>query len=207
MNQEMLVNVVDVIDRHAKAMLTELRAVVERSAAFAESGPTGVAPLEPDVLEGWKEIERLTNQTYSWPADAGGTEEYDPFILYQSGSRILALAHNLEKVVVKDKRREQVWVFQMGAGRGSKRPITPFIAADDFADTGEMVAIMRGKGETGRAMFEPGDELPPEYDNLKVETLGDRIRGHYRRLCVVAHKDDTEPMLRHGAAQIRLRGF
>ena len=165
------------------------------------------APHEPEGSGEWEEIERLMNQTYSWPADAGGTEEYEPFVLYQFKGRILALAHNVERVVVKDKLREQVWVFQMGAGRGSKRPVTPFIAADDFEDTGELVAIIRGKGETGRAMFGPGDELPPEYEDLKIEILGDRIRGHYRRLCVVAHKEDIESMLRHGAAQVQLRGF
>jgi hypothetical protein len=88
---------------------------------------------------------------------------------------------------------------------GHKDPITPFVAADDYEETREMVAIVRGKGETGRQMYSPGDQLPPPYSDLKVEILGHRIKGHYNKYRVVAHEDDTETMLRHGAARLRLR--
>jgi hypothetical protein len=89
---------------------------------------------------------------------------------------------------------------------GHKDPISPFVAADDYDETREMVAIIRGKGETGRQMYSPGDQLPPPYRDLKVEVLGDRIKGHYHKCCVLAREDDTETMLRHGAARLRLRG-
>jgi hypothetical protein len=127
------------------------------------------------------EVKRLEGQRYSWPPDAGGEEE--------------------------NVWREQIWVFHMGSGLGSKEPISPFVAADDYDQTREMVSIIRGNGDSRRKMFDASEELPAEYADLKVEILGDRIEGHYNKLCVVARVDDTESMLFHGAAQARLRRF
>jgi hypothetical protein len=47
--------------------------------------------------------------------------------------------------------------------------------------------------------------VAPPYSDLKIEILGDRLEGHYNKYCVVAHQDETETMLRHGAARLRLR--
>ncbi len=194
------VRAIDTIDRHLSAMFVDLRQL----AGVSASDPSANKRAASSSSE-WVEVDRLTGQTYSWPKDAGGTEEYDPFVRYQSNGQNLALAHNVEKVPVKSKERRQVWVFQMGSGGGSKLPVTPFIEADDYDTTGEMVSIIRGNGETGRKMFAPNATLPPVYDGLKIEILGDRVDGHYRMLAVVAHKDDVQSMLRHGAAQISLR--
>jgi hypothetical protein len=96
-------------------------------------------------------------------------------------------------------------VFKMADGLKGKRPVTPFIAADDFGETGEMVALIRGKGPKGRQMFGPGDQLPAPYENLRLEIHADRKSGGYQKHCVVAHKDDVETMLRHCAAQVQIR--
>jgi hypothetical protein len=48
-----------------------------------------------------------------------------------------------------------VSLFRLGSGGGSPRPILPFVAADDFAETGEMVATLRGKGANGRSRRRP----------------------------------------------------
>jgi hypothetical protein len=103
--------------------------------------------------------------------------------------------------------RALTWVFKMKDDLKGKRPVTPFIAADDFSETGEMISLIRGKGPKGRQMFGPGDELPPAYKNVELEVHADRRSGGYRKYCVVAHKDDAKTMLEHCAAQVRLRGI
>jgi hypothetical protein len=154
----------------------------------------------------WREVGRLKDQTYDWPPEGGGRDEFDPFILYRENRMTLALAQNVKPTRVKDRPRKQIWVFKVDDDGSRKDPISPFVAADDYDDSRELVAIIRGKGETGRQMYSPGDQLPPPYGDLKVEILGDRIKGHYNKYCVVAHEDDAESMLRHGAARLRLRG-
>jgi hypothetical protein len=200
-----IVSVLDLVERHTSALWLDLREVLGESRE--EDGGSPPEAITADSSGSWMEIERRPNETYTWPPDKGGKEEYDPFVLYKRGSQLLALAHNVANVPVKGRDRKQIWVFHLQAGGGSKQPITPFIAADDYDDTREMVAIIRGKGDTKRKMFGPGDELVSDYDDLKVEILRDRVAGHYRMYCVVAHEDDHESMLRHGAAQARLRGF
>lgn len=192
MSDTALASVTEIIERHTRAMLDEIR---------------GLFTPAPTRAAQWVEVKRLEGQRYSWPPDAGGEEEYDPFVIYGSGDLVLALAHNIEKVIVKNVWREQIWVFHMGSGLGSKEPISPFVAADDYEQTREMVSIIRGNGDSRRKMFDASEELPPEYADLKVEILSDRIQGHYNKLCVVARVDDTESMLVHGAAQARLRRF
>jgi hypothetical protein len=185
----------DAVERHAGALFAELRVVLGEAGHAARNGSQ----------DGWTEVGLLADQTYSWPPDAGGLERYDPFVVYERGDLNLALAHNTQPVVVKDRPRKQIWVFHLRAPRGSKRPIVPFVAADDYDETGELVAIIRGKGPNGRKMFGPGDALPREYERVRLDRFGNRITGHYDKFCVVATEEDPVTMLNHGAAQIRLR--
>jgi hypothetical protein len=195
----------DLVDDWAtatKRFTTRLRGLLDEGAAeSASAAEAGRSRTK------WVEVKRLQDQTYSWPPDHGGFEKYDPFVIYQSKGSRLALAYNVNPVFVKGRARKQVWVFRLGTGGGSKEPIVPFVAADDYEDTRELVAIIRGKGETGRQMFGPGDELPPTYAHSRIDNLGERIDGHYNRYCVVAHEDDLQTMLDHGAAQVELRGW
>lgn len=71
----------------------------------------------------------------------------------------------------------------------------------------ELLVLRHELGPTGRKMFDPNESLPAEYGSVKTAILGDRVKGHYRKRCVVAHEDDVDSMLLHGAAQARLRNF
>lgn len=204
-------NVLEVVERHGAVigsqiaqMFGEIRDALAGDSSSA-SRPQPKASPAPEAL--WREVERRVGETYKWPTEHGDLEEYDPFVVYSADGLTLALAQNVGPVMVKDKWRKQVWVFRIGAGGGSKRPIMPFVQADDYEQTRELVALIRGKGDSGRGMFGPGDSLPAAYEGMRVENFGARIAGHYNKYCVVAHEDDVKAMLDHGAAQVRLRGL
>lgn len=196
--------VLDIVERHAKAMLADIRDVFATgSVASAQGVQSGSAPAASGTVR-WSEIARLTG-SYDWPPDHGGHEEYDPFVLYQADGLTLAIGLNVRRIPVKGVLRKHVWVFKVDPDGSRMRPITPFISTDDYGETRELVSIIRGNGETRRKMFNPGESLPPPYDDLRVEVLRDRIAGHYRKRAVVVHEDDVEAMLRHGAAQLRMK--
>lgn len=191
--------VVSIIEKHTIAMLAELRDLMDD----ARTSPRGEAREPEDLPQlDWHEVQRLTGQTYRWPDKNGGLETYDPFIVYTSGGLTLAVAR-----LTNERERDQTWVFRMSDDLKHKRPLTPFIAGDTYDDKGEMISLIRGKGETGRQMFGPGDQLPRGYDQLRVEIHRDRKAGGFNKYCVVAHKDDVESMLLHCALQARLRGL
>ena len=98
-------------------------------------------------------MEERSGERYPWPS---GTDNYDKFWIYRApDGRLFATG-----IVPKGYQGRDFWMtFILGSGRGSKRPVVLF-GDDDYADTGEAAAIIRGKGSTGKAMFGMDDELP-----------------------------------------------
>jgi hypothetical protein len=154
----------------------------------------------------WKETGRRSGVTYSWPTKAGETpnlEKYDPFVEWEGTAaegRVRLGVGECERAEVWGKDRLYFIVFIVRAK--SIEPVVEFLEADD-GDA--FVAIIRGKGRTGREMFAPGDELPAGYEHLPVEPYRDHVADGYRRLAVVARQADPEVMLEHALMQARLR--
>ena len=142
--------------------------------------------------------------TYAWPD--GNLDEYDAFDTYRGDGdfdgMMLALG-----VSQSGPRPGAVIGFVLFGGKGSKRGITYFFPADDFAKTSNKVSMIRGGGTTGRAGFGPGDTLPTAYDRFRTEMLRDRVAGKWNVQAVVADSDDYDTMLGHTAIQARLRGL
>ena len=92
------------------------------------------------------------------------------------------------------------WIVQDMVNRRLGSELAVFVEADQPND---LVAVIRGKGPTGRAMFDPGDELPAGYENLTVDVFHDRVIGPqaYGKLAVVAVDGDRQAMLNHAAIQ------
>jgi hypothetical protein len=88
-----------------------------------------------------------------------------------------------------------------------RRPIVEFIEADDFENSGAVVATLKGKGNGCRSMFAPGDELPAGYEELTIEIFRDRVSGPqaYNRLAVVAEAGNLQTMCTHALLQLGLR--
>lgn len=216
MRAEQAVRLIEIVQKNTNELFERLVAELNKaqSPEFALSAadigttdPTapvaGDVPSEAWALEdatptgGWDEIGRST-ETYKWPD--GNLDRYSEFIKYQGTGgfqgMILALGYLNNGDVVG---------FALGTGGGSKRGITYFFPADDFARTNEKVSMIRGGGPNGRSGFGPNDATPKAYSDFKLGVLRDRKTGKWNVQAVVADADDHKTMLRHTAIQARLR--
>lgn len=160
-----------------------------------------------DPTIGWEFVESRDGVSYRWPKEVETYESYRVFRRdSKEGSLLMALAAAPAAEFFGRMRKYNV-VFLLGSGGGSPSPVAVFTACDDFEETQQFAAIIRGKGETGNEMFAPGDQLPAGYEHLTIETFRDRIpqKGSFNRLAVIADSDGE--MLGHGALQVRTRGL
>jgi len=153
----------------------------------------GSTPMGDESVS-WTKVDEQHGVDYTWP---DSTSHFDPLSTYRSGNLELAVGFepdgngNPTSQILKD-----------GV------PFASFQPAADFGQTKELVGIIRGR-EGGRKMFSNTDPLPPQYAEMTIARLSDRIPGHRFRnaACVVVKDDDIESMLRHGKAQVELRGL
>lgn len=157
-------------------------------------------------LRSWNKVGELHGQSYTWPT---GTEEYDPFEVWETNDEGAALQFGLGYVAANPQedyygRPRGYWLAFVMVNGQKRRPIGVFIEADQPTD---LVAVIKGKGHGGRSMYAPGDELPAGYDGLNVDVFRDRVTGPqaYNRLAVVAKNGDRQTMLNHAAIQSTLR--
>ncbi|HEX2503280.1 MAG TPA: lipoyl(octanoyl) transferase LipB [Miltoncostaeaceae bacterium] len=160
----------------------------------------------PATIEGqWVLRDERMGERYPWPE---GMEYYDdPFWIYEApDGRLFGLGR-----VSAGREDRPFWMtFVLGAEGGSKRAVVLFMATNDYADTGEAAALIRGKGPTGRAMYGMDEALPAAYAEMRIERYKDRVTGErysYDKAAVIAHGDDHVAMLRHAMAQVDLRGL
>lgn len=195
------VDIYSVIDRHVRAALDEIGNLVGQL-SVDEDRLTVLAEVEPAQ---WTKVGELEGQSYKWPEDAGGLEVYSRFELWQGDGLTIGVGYG-SSAILKNLERTHIALFKMGAGGGSKRPVVYFTETDLYAETGERFSPIRGKAG-GRSLFAPGDQLPPDYDGMRIETLRDVVAGHWNVLAIIAKDDELETMLNHAAAQIRLRNL
>lgn len=189
------------IARAVAAIFDEAR---DRVLALLSDEDAGVVP-GADLASGWQFVESRPGVSYRWP---NAVETYQTFRIFrrdsEEGSLVMALAEAPPQVFYGRERHYYV-VFLLGADGGSPRPVVVFTETDDFEQTHQFAAIIRGKGKTGKEMFAQGDDLPAGYEHLTIQTYRDRVEGGYKRLAVIT--DSDEEMLAHGALQVRVRGL
>ena len=91
--------------------------------------------------------------------------------------------------------------------REPQTPLVEFLAADDYAETGELIAPIRDSGG-GSKIYGPTQDLPPAYAGFQIATYCDRVqaKGSWNKLAVVAAQSDTDTILNHALIQARRRG-
>ena len=167
-------------------------------------GSTELSARAGELPEEWSLVEEREGESYRWPS---GVERYESFRVFEgstsTGTLRLALAEHAP-IELRGGLRKYYVVFLVTAG--SKRPLVVFQAADDYEQTQELVAIIRGR-DGGRKMYGAEDTLPEAYESFPLEEFNKRIvaPGSLRKLAVVAQEDDATTMLAHGYLQARLR--
>jgi hypothetical protein len=155
----------------------------------------------------WRLIEERSGVSYTWGEDR---DVYDPFLVYEGrtphGLTQLAIGQ-CERATVRGQDRLYYIVILIGP-QGGLRAVAEFLATDDYDETGEVIAIIKGKEGTAR-QFDSPDELPTVYARWKTTTYRDRVDypGSYLKQGLICSERDHATMLNHSLAQIQLRSL
>jgi hypothetical protein len=156
----------------------------------------------------WTHVDDLGGQTHRWPE---GTAHFERFEIYETADALgtvrIAIAYADQDAINLGKHPRAYLMTFLVVGMSKRDPIVLFTATDDHDQTGDWVAIIKGKGPNGNEMFAHGDELPAPYAGMQIDGYRDRVDQPYRanRLAVVAPGGDTDVILDHALIQLRLR--
>ena len=171
--------------------------------------PTGLLllrPGSPDLPEEWRLLREREGESYRWPKRRDG---YAPYRIFMGTTR----AEGAVQIGLGETIRENAWgrerkyVVAFLSGGSPQHPLVEFVAADDFEDTRELVAVIRGS-DGGRRMYGLGDKLPAVYaERFRTQLYNERVvhPGAWNKVVVVAREDDDAAMLNHALIQSRRR--
>ena len=159
-----------------------------------------------DLPEDWRLVHAREGESYRWPK---GRDRYSPYRVFMATTRSEgAVQIGLGETIRKNRwGRDRKYVVAFLSGGSPQQPLVEFVAADDYEDTRELVAVIRGS-DGGRRMYGAGDSLPAVYtERFRTQIYNERVvhPGVWNRVVVVAHEDDDEAMLNHALIQSRRR--
>jgi hypothetical protein len=170
-------------------------------------GPSSpVRAGSPDLPDDWRLLQERDGESYRWPKRRDG---YSPYRVFMGTTR----AEGAVQIGLGETIRENAWgrdrkyVVAFLSGGSPQHPLVEFAAADDFEDTRELVAVIRGS-DGGRRMYGIGDKLPTIYvERFRTQIYNERVAhpGAWNKLVVVAREDDDDTMLNHALIQSRRR--
>jgi hypothetical protein len=163
-------------------------------------------PARADLPEDWRLLQEREGESYRWPKRR---DSYSPYRVFMGTTR----AEGAVQIGLGETIRANAWgrdrkyVVAFLSGGSPQHPLVEFVAADDFDDTRELVAVIRGS-DGGRRMFGVGDMLPTIYtEHFRTQLYNERIvhPGVWNKVVVVAREDDEAAMLNHALIQSRRR--
>lgn len=159
-----------------------------------------------DLAEDWHLVREREGESYQWPE---GRDQYSPYRVFLGTTRAEGAVHiALGEAIRKNKwGRDRKYVVAFLTNGSPHQPLAEFVAADDYEETRELVAVVRGS-DGGRRMYGPGDALPSIYEErFRTQVYSERVvhPGVWNKLVVVAREDDHEAMLNHALIQSRRR--
>ena len=169
----------------------------------------GAAPARgprADLAEDWGLVQEREGQSYQWPEER---ERYSRYRMFMGVTRAEGAVHiGLGETIRKNKwGRDRKYVVAFLSSGSPQRPLAEFVAADDYEETRELVAVIRGS-DGGRRMYGAGDALPRVYtEGFRTQLYSERVvyPGVWNKVVVVAREDDDETMLNHALIQGRRR--
>jgi hypothetical protein len=203
------VTVQDVPDRELGALVSKLVAagfdspVIE--AVGANRAPSRAA-TPTDLPTDWRLVEEREAQSYRWPKRR---DHYAPYRVFVGATRGEGPNHVALGKTVRESAwgRARTYVVAFKSSGSPQDPVAEFVAADDYEETRELVAVIRGS-DGGRRMYGAGDDLPTVYsERFRTQIYNERIiyPGVWNKVVVVAREDDDEAMLNHALIQSRRR--
>ena len=176
------------------------------AAGPAERAGAPVRPASPDLPEDWRVLHERDGESYRWPKRR---DAYAPYRVFLGTTR----AEGAVQIGLGETIRHNAWgrdrkyVVAFLSGGSPQHPLVEFVAADDFEDSRELVAVIRGS-DGGRRMYGIGDQLPAVYaERFRTQMYSQRVvyPGVWNKVVVVAREDDTATMLNHALIQSRRR--
>jgi hypothetical protein len=159
-----------------------------------------------DLAEDWQLVREREDESYQWPDKR---ERYSRYQVFLGTARAEGAVHiGLGETVRKNKwGRDRKYVVAFLSSGSPQQPLVEFVAADDYEETRELVAVIRGS-DGGRRMYGVGDALPRVYkERFRTQLYSERVvyPGVWNKVVVVAREDDDETMLNHALIQGRRR--
>jgi hypothetical protein len=204
----------NVPDRELGPLLTQLsaagfdnpiiRAVGADGTAARAVAPAGGRPA--DLPEDWRLMRERDGESYRWPKQR---DQYAPYRVFMGATRTEgAVQIGLGETIRKNAwGRDRKYVVAFLSSGSPQEPLVEFVAADDYEQTRELVAVIRGS-DGGRRMYGAGDPLPAVYtERFRTQIYNERIvyPGAWAKVVVVANEDDDDAMLNHAVIQSRRR--
>jgi hypothetical protein len=159
-----------------------------------------------DLPEDWRLVRVREGQSYQWP---GRREHYSRYRVFIGTTRAEGAVHiGLGETLRENKwGRDRKYVVAFLSSGSPQQPLAEFVAADDYDETHELVAVIRGS-DGARRMYGAGDALPRLYEErFRTQMYSERIvyPGAWNKAVVVAGEDDEATMLNHALIQGRRR--
>jgi hypothetical protein len=207
------VTVQNVPDRELGPLLTQLaeagfdNPMIKHVEADASTGATFARANAPADLPGdWRVVRERENESYQWPKRR---DRYAPYRVFMGTTRAEgAVQIGLGETIRENTRgRDRKYVVAFLSSGSPQEPLAEFVAADDYARTRELLAVIRGS-DGGRRMYGAGDALPAAYaERFRTQIYNERIvyPGAWNKLVVVIHEQDHDAMLDHALIQSRRR--
>jgi len=199
------VTVHNVPDRDLGPLLTQLSRAGFNS-PIIESLGASVGSDDADLPEEWRLVQERDGESYRWPS---GRDRYSPYRVYVGTTRGEGAVHIGLGETVRENRwgRDRKYIVAFLSGGSPQHPLVEFAAADDYQQSRELVAVIRGS-DGGRRMYDAGDPLPAPYtDRFRTQIYNERVvyPGAWNKVVVVAHEDDERAILNHALIQSRRR--
>jgi hypothetical protein len=177
---------------------------VDADDATRTAPPDRGGPL--DLPEDWRLVREREGESYRWPS---GRDRYRPYRVFVGTTRTEgAVQVGLGETIRQNKwGRDRKYVVAFLSSGSPQQPLVEFVAADDYEQTRELVAVIRGS-DGGRRMYGVGDALPAVYaECFRTQVYNERVvhPGAWNKIVVVAREDDDETILNHALIQSRRR--
>jgi hypothetical protein len=159
-----------------------------------------------DLPEDWRVVREREGESYRWPEERDRYSRYRVFMGTTQAEGAVQIG--LGETVRKNKwGRDRKYVVAFLSSGSPHQPLAEFVATDDYEETRELVAVVRGS-DGARRMYGAGDALPAVYqERFRTQMYSERVvfPGVWNRVVVVAREDDDETILNHALIQGRRR--